>query len=326
MTHSARHMLLLGFEGFQTLDLSGPLDAFAAANEQRPGSYRVTIASLDGLNFASEAGLRVCADRALADCGDIDTLLLPGGAGLRRPDINRAISAALARLAPDCRRVVSICSGLYGAAAAGICDGKRVTTHWRFAADLARQFPKIHIEPDAIFVKDGSLYSSAGITAAIDLALVLIDEDLGPQISLAVARDLVVYLRRSGGQRQYSAPLRFQARAGDRFADLALWIADHLQEDLSLERLADLAGVSPRHFSRRFKHQFGVTPKRKIEDLRLDAGREQLLTSAMPIATIAALVGFKSDDAFRRAFIRQFGLAPLDYRARFAPHGDRHAA
>jgi transcriptional regulator GlxA family with amidase domain len=326
MIADTKHILLLGYHGLQTLDLSGPLDAFASANEQRPGSYRVTVASLDGQAFTSEAGLTIMPERALSECGAIDSLLLPGGAGLRQPDIALAVSAALRELAPRCRRMVSICTGLYGIAAAGLADGKRATTHWRHAADLGRRFPAIRLEPDAIFVKDDGLYSSAGITAAIDLALVLIEEDLGSRIALAVARDLVVYLRRSGGQRQYSEPLRFQAQAGDRLTDLAQWIADHLHEELSLDRLAEQACLSPRQLSRRFKRQFGASAAQAVENLRLDSARDHLLATAMPIAAIAALVGFRSDDAFRRAFHRHYGLAPLDYRQRFTRYGDQNAA
>jgi transcriptional regulator GlxA family with amidase domain len=187
----------------------------------------------------------------------------------------------------------------------------------------------LRIERDAIFVKDGPLYTSAGITAAIDLALALIEEDYGPKLALWVARDLVVYVRRAGGQRQYSEPLRFQARAGDRFADLAAWIVAHLADDLSVERLAARMRLSPRQFSRRFARAFGATPGQQIEALRLDAAREHLSGSPAMVEAIAAAVGFHSDDAFRRAFDRRFGLSPTDYRRRFSPHapateGDRH--
>jgi len=174
--------------------------------------------------------------------------------------------------------------------------------------------------PDAIFIKDGNLYTAAGVTAAIDLALALIEEDYGPKLALAVARELVVYLKRSGGQRQYSVPLRFQARAGDRFSDLAAWIAAHLDADLSVETLADRAGLSPRQFSRRFKAAFGVSPGQQIEALRLDAARDYLTGSDASVEAIAHSVGFQSDDAFRRAFDRYFGLSPTDFRRRFSPN------
>jgi transcriptional regulator GlxA family with amidase domain len=222
---------------------------------------------------------------------------------------------------------VSFCTGIYGVAPTGLLDGRRATTHWRFAADVAARFPAIRLEPDALYIKDGPLYTSAGITAAIDLTLALIEEDHGPSLALDVARDLVVYLRRPGGQRQYSAPLRFQARAGDRFADLAAWLAANLDADLSVERLAERVGLSPRQFARRFTAAFGASPAHQVESLRLDAARHQLVDSDAPIETIAALVGFASADAFRRAFVRRFGLSPTDFRARFRAvpsTGDRH--
>ena len=183
-------------------------------------------------------------------------MILPGGEGLRRPGVAARVAKAVRKRAPTLRRIVSVCTGIYGLAPSGLADGRRATTHWNFAADVAARFPAIRLEPDAIFIKDGPIYTSAGITAAIDLALALIEEDYGPRLALAVARDLVVYLKRAGGQRQYSEPLRFQARAGDRFADLAAWIIDHLDRDLTVEALAARAGLSPRQFNRRFsKHQ-----------------------------------------------------------------------
>ena len=331
MSETAIRIALLGYPGVQTLDLAGPLDAFGAANAARPGAYSTVIASLDGQPFVSETGLRITPDCAFPDTGPIDTLIIPGGEGLRRPGVADDVAAALRSRAPGCRRLVSICTGIYGVAPSGLLAGCRVTTHWRFADDVAARFPALRMDRDAIFVRDGMLYTSAGITAAIDLALALIEEDYGPQLSLWVARDLVVYLKRTGGQRQYSEPLRFQARAADRFADLAAWIVAHLAEDLSVESLATRMRLSPRQFSRRFTQAFGMTPGQQIEALRLDAARDHLIGSHATVAAIAAAVGFGSDDAFRRAFDRRFGLSPTDYRRRFSPHapvhqGDHHAS
>ena len=322
---------LLGYAGVQTLDLAGPLDAFGSASAARPGAYSTVTTSLDGAPFVSETGLRITPDCALADAGAVDTLIVPGGEGLRRPGVAEAVAAMLRVRAPGCRRVVSICTGIYGVAPSGLLAGRRATTHWRFADDVEARFPAVRLDRDAIFVKDGALYTSAGITAAIDLALALIEEDYGPELALRVARDLVVYLKRSGGQRQYSEPLRFQARAGDRFADLAAWIASHLAQDLSVEALAARMRLSPRQFSRRFTQAFGMTPAQQVEALRLDAARDFLTGTEAPVDSIAATVGFRSDDAFRRAFDRRFGLSPTDYRRRFAPHapipeGDGHVA
>lgn len=316
---TAIRITLLGYAGVQTLDLAGPLDAFGAANTARPGAYATVTASLDGAPFVSEGGLRIVPDCALADAGPVDTLIVPGGEGLRRPGVADEVAAALRLRAGACRRIVSICTGIYGVAPSGLLDGRRATTHWRFADDVAQRFAAILVDRDAIFIKDGPFYTSAGITAAIDLALALIEEDFGPRLALSVARDLVVYLKRSGGQRQYSEPLRFQARAGDRFADLAAWVAAHLDEDLSIERLAARMRLSPRQFSRRFTQAFGVTPSQRIEALRLDAARDYLTGTQAQVAAIATAVGFGSADAFRRAFDARFGLSPTDYRRRFAP-------
>jgi transcriptional regulator GlxA family with amidase domain len=234
------------------------------------------------------------------------------------------MAEAIAARAGEVRRLVSICTGLYGLAQSGLADGRRVTTHWKFAADVAARFPALRLEPDAIFIKDGPIYSSAGITAAIDMALALIEEDFGPALALAAARDLVVYLKRSGGQQQYSEPLRFQARAGDRFAELAAYMVQHLDDDLGVEALAARAGLSPRQFNRAFKAAFETTPAQHVERLRLDAAREHLIASNASIDQVAWTVGFRSDDAFRRAFDRRFGLSPSDYRRRFSPANIPH--
>ena len=315
---------LLGYDGVQTLDLVGPLDAFDGANTVRAGAYETVTTSVDGRPFRSEAGLRITPDSALADAGPIDTLIVPGGEGARRSATSAALAAAIKARAPAVRRVVSVCTGIYAVAATGLLDRRVATTHWRFAADVARRFPAIALDVDAIFIKDGPYYTSAGITAAIDLALALIEEDYGPRLALAVARDLVVYLKRTGGQRQYSEPLQFQARVADRFAELAAWLLVHLHENLSVEVLAEQARLSPRQFSREFRRVFGMTPAQQIEALRLDAARDHLTTSAASVNAIARTVGFRSDDAFRRAFDRRFGLSPTDFRRRFSPAPPSH--
>jgi transcriptional regulator GlxA family with amidase domain len=319
MLRQAIRVGLVGYDGVQTLDLAGPLDAFGSASVLHPQAYETLVLTLDGQPFASETGLRMAPDAALKDAGPLDTLILAGGAGLRRPGVAQAMAQALRERAPRLRRLVSICTGLYGLAPSGLADGRRVTTHWNFAADIAARFPALRMEPDAIFIKDGPIYTSAGITAAIDMALALIEEDYGAALALAVARDLVVYLKRSGGQRQYSQPLRLQVRAGDRFADLAVWMAEHLDQDLSVEALAARVGLSPRQFARRFSEAFGASPGQQVESLRLDAARELLINASASVESIAAAVGFKSDDVFRRAFDRGFGLSPTEYRRRFSP-------
>ncbi|MDB5492960.1 MAG: AraC family transcriptional regulator, partial [Phenylobacterium sp.] len=228
------------------------------------------------------------------------------------------VAGWVAERAPRTRRVVSVCTGFYALAASGVLDGRRATTHWRHAADAAKRFPQVRLEPDAIFIRDGAFATSAGITAGIDLALALVEEDLGPSISLAVARELVVYLKRSGGQLQYSEPLRFQVRASGRLADLAAWMPGHLGEDLSIERLASRVNFSPRHFARVFKQTFGLTPAEHVEQLRLDEAAARLLASDLTLEAIAHSVGYQGGDTFRRAFERRFGVPPSAYRERFA--------
>lgn len=312
---------ILGYDGMQTLDMAGPLDAMASANDHRPGAYRTSIVTLDGAPFTSSAGLRMTPDLSLAEAGTLDTLILSGGEGLRQPGITAPIARALTLHAPHLRRLVCVCTGIYGLAPSGLLDGRRATTHWAFAADIATRYPAIRVEPDALFIKDGAIYTSAGVTAAIDLTLALIEEDFGPALALTVARDLVVYLKRPGGQRQYSEPLAFQARAGDRFADLAAWMVGHLDGDLSMEALAARCGLSARQFSRRFKQVFGAPPAQHVEWLRLDAARARLSATEAGLDRVAAGVGFASADAFARAFGRRFGLSPGAYRRGFFQGG-----
>jgi transcriptional regulator GlxA family with amidase domain len=312
---------LVGYEDVQGLDLVGPSDAFTIARQgdngaSQPG-YEVIILGLTNRPFRAESGLIFQPHTTLAHAPQIDTLLIPGGRGTRVPAISDRIARFVAERAGRIRRVASVCTGIYVVASTGLLDGRVVTTHWRFAEDVARRFPKLKVNPDALFLKDGAYYTSGGITASIDLSLALIEEDYGPRVALTVARDLVVYLKRSGGQKQYSEPLEFQINSTDRFADLAIWMVDHLRENLSLEALARRACLSPRHFARRFKAVFGGTPAAFVENLRLDEARRRLTERTQTIETVAGSVGFHSDDSFRRAFLRRFGVNPGAYRNRF---------
>ena len=313
---------LIGYEGVQALDLIGPSDAFTGAivpNEQGQAGhgYDVTILGLTRKPFRAQSGVIFQPHTTLDDAPPIDTLVIPGGAGSRVPILNATISDWITKQAPQVRRIASVCTGIYVLGATGLLDGRQVTTHWRFAPDVSRRFPKLNINADALFLKDGPFYTSGGVTASIDLALSLIEEDYGPRVALTVARDLVVYLKRAGGQKQYSEPLEFQVSSTDRFAELATWMIDHLSENLSIEVLARRACLSPRHFARRFKQAFGGTPAEFVENLRLDEARRRLTERTQKIETVAESVGFNSDDAFRRAFRRRFGLNPRAYRNRF---------
>jgi transcriptional regulator GlxA family with amidase domain len=221
------------------------------------------------------------------------------------------------RHAHQIRRIASVCTGIYGLAPTGLLDGRRVTTHWRFADDVIARFPALKLDRNALFIRDGAFYTSAGITAGIDLAMALIEEDHGVQIALSVARELVVYLKRPGGQEQYSEPLQFQVQSSDRLADLIPWIRSHLRQDLSVEILAARANLCVRHFSRRFRKVFGLPPAEFVQNVRLDEARQRLSSRNNSVRMIADSVGFTSADSFRRAFERRFGISPTAYRGRF---------
>jgi transcriptional regulator GlxA family with amidase domain len=309
---------ILGFDGVAGLDLVGPLEAFAIAETDGRKCYNTRIFGLTLRPFAAESGVVFRPLASLERKVDIDTLIIPGGPGLRHPATNRRVVSWLLKRAPRIRRITSVCTGIYGLAPSGLLDGRHVVTHWRFARDVSRRFPRVKMDANALFTKDGKFYTSAGVTAGIDLALTLIEEDFGTRVALTVARELVVFLKRPGGQAQYSEPLQFQVEATDSFSELVTWIRGHLREDLTVDVLAKRACLCPRHFSRRFRKAFRRTPAVFVEDLRLNEARQRLTANgAMTIDSISASVGFRSADAFRRAFQRRFGVNPTHYRHRF---------
>ena len=312
---------LVGFDGVVAIDLAGPADAFAVANEAdgdpKP-SYEILVIASSNKPFVSLSGLVFRPQRTFKNAPSLDTLIVPGGSGLREPATNRSVSAFVRARAGSTRRIASVCSGIYGLAPTGLLAGRSVTTHWSQAHNVARRFPDLKVNGNAIFIKDGQFYTSGGATAGIDLTLSLIEEDYGQQVSLAVARELVVYLKRSGGQEQYSQPLRFQTESVSRFSELTTWILSHLHDDLSVETLAGRACLCPRHFSRRFKTEVGTSPADFVEKLRLDEARYRLSSGDNSVENVGLSVGFKSADAFRRAFERRLGISPSDYRRRFS--------
>jgi len=266
----------------------------------------------------ASAGL-VIATRPLSRIGAaLDTLIIAGGPGVEAAAADPALVDWVRRRAERARRVASVCTGAFLLAASNVLDGRRAATHWSVCAELARRFPAVRVESDPIFVRDGSVWTSAGVTAGIDLALALIEDDLGPSAALKIARMLVVYTRRSGGQRQYSEPLRFQARAPGRFADLAAWIPANLTEDLSVQALAQRVNCSPRHFARLFREAFEASPAEFVEAMRLAEAADRLVNSVAGVDAVAASVGYASGAVFRRAFERRFGVAPSHYRDRFS--------
>lgn len=310
----------IAFPGVTALDLAGPLEALHAANQAGGNGqpYRTIVLSPCGGKVRSESGLTISTDASLARAPRLDTIVVPGGAGLRVPRMLAPIAAWLRARALGTRRIVSVCTGIYALAEAGLLDGKRATTHWRFATDVHQRYPGIRIDADAIYVRDGKIYTSAGISAGIDLTLALIEEDLGERLALSVARELVLYMKRGGGQLQFSEPLQFQSQAVDRFSELATWIVANLRADLSVEALAGRAGISPRQLSRRFSAAVGASPAAFVERLRLDEARRRLLAQRQTIDRVSSSVGYASADAFRRAFERRFGVAPRTFRKRFS--------
>lgn len=319
---STRRIGILGYNNVQALDIVGPSDAFtsvpAGPGTERP-VYEVVLLGLDGRTFTTESGIVMRAHLTLpARRLRLDTLIIPGGRAMRERGPQAKAAAWIRQQAPHIRRIASVCTGAYALAASGLVDGHRVTTHWKFAADLARRFPRVRVDADPLFIKDGRVSTSAGITAGIDLALSLIEDDCGPAAALAAARELVVFLKRDGGQHQFSEPLQFQVDATDRFTDLLAWIAGHLDDDLSVEALAQRVFLSPRHFSRTFRERFDTSPADFVERVRLDEAARRLAGSRAGVDRIARSVGFATADGFRRAFERQFGVPPTRYRSRFA--------
>jgi len=327
---------LLGFDGVNAIDLAGPLEAFASVfeveketGEQYPLRYETVVlgVSKNGLGkkpFTSDSGIVFYPHCTLAQAGRLDTVIIPGGSGLRVPLVQDTIEEWLRTHAKNIRRVCSVCTGIYGLAASGLLDGRRVTTHWRWAKRVAERFPALKVEANAIFIQDGRYFTSAGVTAGIDLALGLIEQDLGPQLALEVAREMVVHFKRDGGQEQYSQPLQFQiAASNDRLAELGAWIPAHLKQDLSVEALAAKACLSPRQFTRRFQKVFSATPADFVEKLRLDEARQRLGAHGSSVSAVAESVGFASADAVRRAFERRFGVSPRSYRRRFGGDGQK---
>lgn len=320
-----RRIGFIGFPQFNALDLTGPMDVFSAAAElelERAGPrrrpvYETLVIGLDPAPFRAESTLAVVPDATLADAPPLDTIIVPGGRGVREPATLAALAQWLRGRGRRARRIASVCTGAYALAEAGLLDGSVVTTHWRHARALAARYPQLTVDADAIFLRNGRIYTSAGISAGIDLALALVAEDHGPALALDVARELIVHVKRDGGQRQYSVPLAFQTAAGDRLGELAAWMLRHLDGDLSVERLAERCSLSRRQLSRRFHEAFGLAPAQYVERLRVDEARQRLSESRVPVDRIATAVGFRSVDVFRRAFERQVGIAPARYRARF---------
>lgn len=324
---STRQIVFAAYPGVSLLDLTGPLEAFriasalAARDRGAPRYECVVVSSRGGPVTASGCVELVTKSIADLEGKPLDTLIVPGGFFVEDVTRDQALVDWVRERANDTARICSVCVGSFLLAAAGLLDGRRAATHWLQCGLLAKRHPTVSVEPDAIFVRDGQVWSSAGMTTGIDLALALIEEDFGRQLSLDVARVLVVYLKRSGGQSQYSALLAGQVESSsDEFAELERWIAENLTASLSVEALAERVCMSPRNFARVYAAKRNRTPAKAVEAIRVDAARRLLEDSDERLASIAERCGFKNEEQMRGAFVRTIGIAPRDYRKRFTPY------
>lgn len=304
-----RRLALVIFPHFQLLDAAGPISVFEIADRYRPGSYQLVVLAPSGGQVRSSAGVALAAE-PLCD-GPFDTVMISGGDGTRALPQLAEIVAWLKGV--KTRRATSVCSGAYVLAEAGLLDGRRATTHWSRTDDFARRYPQVRVDADRIYIRDGDVWTSAGITAGIDLALALVEDDLGVEVARRVAQQLVVHQRRPGGQSQFSALIDLGGRSG-RFAELMDWMRGHLDEPLTVERLAEQAAMSPRNFARAFTAETGTTPAKAVERLRLEAARTEVETGRTPIDRVAERAGFGDPERMRRAFLRAFGQPPQALR------------
>ncbi len=311
----SRRVVIVAFPGVQSLDVAGPAEVFSHA-----GAYEVLVAAPRRELLATGSGFALWPETTLAeqDGSEIDTLIVAGGPGTRSELGAEEIAAWLRATAPRARRVCSVCSGAFLLAQADLLDGRHATTHWRWCKELARRYPQVTVDPEPIFVADGNIRTSAGVTAGMDLALALVEEDHGPRRALEVARELVLFVRRPGGQAQFSAHLAAQTAERAPLRELQAWMADHLGEDLSVHALAARAHMSERNLARAFRREVGHTPASYVEGLRVQRARLELETTSTQTAAIATACGFGTVETMRRAFARRLGVSPGAYRDRFA--------
>ncbi|NIB41759.1 GlxA family transcriptional regulator [Pseudomaricurvus alkylphenolicus] len=308
------------------LDVIGPMDVFAAANivhgsQGKGGAYQLVLSAANKGLVRTSSGVALDAHRQLGDGDGSDYLMVAGGLGFDSARRDAALIKRLEERAGRSSRLASVCTGAFLLAEAGLLDGRQCTTHWRFTEQLGREYPDLNVHPDAIYLQDGSISTSAGVTAGIDLALALVEQDYGAELALEVARDLVLYLRRPGSQSQFSAPLELRQRAGSDFSALHDWLLSDLQRPASVEDMAAFCCMSPRHFARQFNHVTGMTPARFLERLRLERARELLESTQMSSEAISVSAGFGREERLRRVFLKTLGVTPGIYRHHF--HGTR---
>lgn len=303
------------------LDLTGPLEAFSLARAQAPGCYRLRVVSLEGGDIESSAGLAVTTQKAKR--GTFDTFVVVGDFGLAESDVSPETVAFIRAASAKARRTASVCMGAFLLAASGILDGRRATTHWRYAARMQARYPSVSVDGDRIYINDGRVWTSAGMTSGIDMALALITEDLGKEVARSVARMMVVYYQRPGGQYQHSSLLELDTDS-DRLRDVLTYAREHLTEPLSVEQLAEVAHLSVRQFSRRFSAKFAMTPAKAVERLRVEVARPLVEDGFETLDIIASRVGFEDPERMRAGFVRILGQTPRALR-RIARAGHAHS-
>lgn len=316
---------VLAFPNVQVLDVTGPLQVFASANDLArqqglPLPYAVSVIAAQAEPVMTSAGLAPVAEPLPPADAPCDTLVIAGGWGVYGAAEDPALVDWVRQKATQARRMTSVCTGAFLLAASGLLDGRRVVTHWTRCEELARKYPQLTVEANPIFIQQGNLWTSAGVTAGIDLCLALVEEDLGRAVALEVARHLVVFLKRPGGQSQFSVTLSLQ-KGGSRFAELHAWIAEHLTLDLNVATLAAQAGMSERSFVRHYRAETGQTPARAVELIRVETARRQLADGSASIKRIAVHCGFGCEETMRRSFLRAVSITPQAYRERFSSPG-----
>jgi transcriptional regulator GlxA family with amidase domain len=317
---AASPIVFVGFDDFQALDVTGPWEVFNTAGLIAGRVPELRLLTSGGREVRTNSGLRMAADGDVSRYdGDVGTLVVPGGLGVREAIREPDLVAAVGDLAGRASRIAGVCTGAFLLAEAGLLDGRRATTHWASCDRLAERYPGVSVEPDPIFVRDGDVVTSAGVTAGMDLALALAEEDHGPGPALQAARMLVVYARRPGGQAQFSVQLSHQLAEREPIRELQGWIADHLEGDLSVGTLAGRVHLSERQFARVFRHEVGTSPADYVERMRVERARSVLETDRAPLESVAARCGFAGAEVMRRAFQRRLGTSPREYRDRFRP-------
>lgn len=324
MNITKRSVAVLIYPGIQALDAVGPLEVFTGASrlwraQHGAAAYTVELLGPQAGAIDTQSGYALVAQRPYRALRRApDTLLIAGGAGSRSARLDRALLSWIKRMAPRVRRLCSVCTGSLILAEAGLLDGRRATTHWTACEHMQARHPEVRVEPDPIFVKDGSIYTSAGVTAGIDLALALVEEDLGARVARTVARHLVVFMQRPGGQAQFSAQLAAQAPHSSSLAELQAFIAEHPEADLSVPALARRVGMSPRTFARRFRSELGKSPGQYVQQARVQSAQLRLEQSDDAVPAVAERCGFGSEETMRRSFLRLLRVGPNSYRERFA--------